>query len=170
VPGILVLVQGFPPNWRYVRERERDRQHRNGLAEPGVTWRAGVRSFPFWIIVAVLFVGSVTVNGAVTQMVALLTDRAISVRAAALCASMLGASSLGGRLFVGWLLDHFTGSREAFAVTLLPATGVLLLARLTALPMASLAAALMGFCPGAEADITPYLLTRCYGLRSFSTL
>lgn len=32
------------------------------------------------------------------------------------------------------------------------------------------AAALIGFGLGGEADITPYLLTRYFGLRSFSTL
>jgi MFS family permease len=170
VLGVLVLVQGLPLVGRYVRERERDGPNGEGLVQPGVTWRAGLRSFPFWIIVAVLFVGSVSLNGAITQMVALLTDRGISARTAALCVSMLGASSLGGRLLVGWLLDRFMGSRVAFVVTLLPATGVLLLARLTTLPLACLATALMGFGLGAEADITPYLLTRYYGLRSFSTL
>jgi MFS family permease len=33
-----------------------------------------------------------------------------------------------------------------------------------------LAAALIGLGLGAEADLTPYLLTRYFGLRSFSTL
>jgi len=117
-----------------------------------------------------LFVGSVTMNGAVTQMVALLTDRGISGPTAALCASMLGASSLGSRLFVGWLLDRFSGPRVAFWVTLMAASGVLLLARLTTFPVACLAAALIGVGLGAEADITPYLLTRYFGLASFSTL
>lgn len=109
-------------------------------------------------------------NGAVTQMVALLTDRGINGRAAALCASMLGASSLAGRLFVGWLLDRFFGPRVAFLVTVMAAAGVLLLARLTTFPVACLAAALIGVGLGAEADITPYLLTRYFGLGSFSTL
>jgi hypothetical protein len=36
--------------------------------------------------------------------------------------------------------------------------------------LALLAAALIGLGLGAEADLTPYLLTRYFGLRSFSTL
>jgi cyanate permease len=36
--------------------------------------------------------------------------------------------------------------------------------------MALLAAILIGLGLGAEADLTPYLLTRYFGLRSFSTL
>lgn len=170
VLGVLVLVLGLPLNWRYVRERKRDLVHPHLWEHPGQSWQQGLRSYPFWIIIVVLFVGSISLNGAVTQMVALLTDRGISGSHAALSASMLGASSLGSRLFVGWLLDRFAGPRVAFSVTLVSATGLLLLARLTTLPMAFLAAALLGIGLGGEADITPYLLARYYGLRSFSTL
>ena len=168
--GALVLVLGLPLSWRYLRERDHHPEHASGAVKSGNTWQQGLRSLPFWIIVVVLFVGSVTMNGAVTQMVALLTDRGISGPTAALCASMLGASSLGSRLFVGWLLDRFSGPRVAFWVTLMAASGVLLLARLTTFPVACLAAALIGVGLGAEADITPYLLTRYFGLASFSTL
>jgi MFS family permease len=115
-------------------------------------------------------VGSVAMNGAVTQMVALLTDRGISGSTAALCASLMGASSLAARLIVGWLLDRFRGSRVAFVVTLAAAAGILFLARLATVPMACLAAALIGVGLGGEADTTPYLLSRYFGLRSFSTL
>ena len=168
--GALVFVQGLPFGWRYLRERKRPQHPASVSARSGATWQQGLRSMPFWIIVAVLFVGSVTMNGAVTQMVALLTDRGIGGRTAALCASVLGASSLGSRLFVGWLLDRFSGPRVAFLVSVMAAAGVLLLARLTTFPVACLAAALIGVGLGAEADITPYLLTRYYGLASFSTL
>lgn len=168
--GFLVLVQSLPLTWRYLRERDRPQDRTGATAHAGAAWQQGLRSIPFWIIVVVLFVGSVALNGAVTQMVALLTDRGISGRTAALCASMLGASSLGSRLLVGWLLDRFSGPRVAFIVTLMAAAGVLLLARLTTFPVACLAAALIGVGLGAEADITPYLLTRYYGLAAFSTL
>ena len=167
--GLLVLLQALPLTWTYLRERKRSEPRGNSRASSGATWQKGLRSLPFWIIVAVLFVGSVSLNGAVT-LVALLTDRGLSGRAAALCASLLGASSLGSRLLVGWSLDHFASPRVAFVVTLVPAAGLLLLARLTTFPVACLSAALIGFGLGAEVDITPYLLTRYYGLHSFSTL
>jgi MFS family permease len=168
--GLLVLLQALPLTWIYLRERKRSEPRGNSRSSSGTTWQKGLRSLPFWIIVAVLFVGSVSLNGAVTQLVALLTDRGLSGRSAALCASLLGASSLGSRLLVGWSLDHFASPRVAFVVTLVPAAGLLLLARLTTFPLACLSAALIGFGLGAEADITPYLLTRYYGLHSFSTL
>jgi MFS family permease len=109
-------------------------------------------------------------NGAITQMSALLTDRGITAQNAALCASVLGGSSLFGRIIVGWLLDRFFGARVAFAVSLTTAAGVFVLARADSFSTGCVAAGLIGIGAGGEAAITPYLLTRYFGLRAFSTL
>jgi hypothetical protein len=58
----------------------------------------------------------------------------------------------------------------AFAVSLITAGGIFLLARAGSCPAGCLAAALIGVGAGGEAAITPYLLTRYFGLRAFSTL
>jgi MFS family permease len=168
--GFLALLLGLPLTWRYVRERVEVRQDSEPITHSGMTWQQGVCSYPFWIIVAVLFAGSISMNGAITHMAALLTDRGITARQAALCASMLGGSSLLGRVIVGWLLDRFFGSRVAFVVNLISALGLFLLARANSFTEGCLAAALIGIGAGGEADITPYLLTRYFGLRAFSTL
>ena len=83
---------------------------------------------------------------------------------------MLGGSSLFGRIVVGWLLDRFFGARVALLVNLVTAAGVFLLARANNFSAGCVAAALIGIGAGGEAAITPYLLTRYFGLRSFSTL
>jgi len=168
--GVMVLVLALPLTARYVRERERDRPQTDAPVLSGVTWQRGLRSLPFWIIVATLFLSSISLNGALTHLVALLTDRGISAREAALSASFLGFASLAGRLGVGYLLDRFSGPRIAFGLLMLASAGIFLLSGLKTFPAACLAAALVGFGMGGEADITPYLLTRYYGLRSFSTL
>jgi len=135
-----------------------------------MTWQQGLRSPAFWIIVVVLFVSSISMNGAITHLSALLTDRGITPRDAALCASMLGGSSLLGRIAVGWLLDRLFGARVALVVNLITAAGIFLLARANSFPVGCVAAALIGIGAGGEAAITPYLLTRYFGLRAFSTL
>jgi len=71
---------------------------------------------------------------------------------------------------VGWSLDRFFGARVAFVVLLITAGGILLLARADTLLMGCVAAGFIGVGAGGEADITPYLLTRYFGLRAFSTL
>ena len=173
--GCIALLLGLPLSWLYVRERSPVprgvvRHDSAPVEHSGMTWPQGLLSFAFWIIVAVLCVSSISMNGAITQMSALLTDRGITAKSAALCASVLGGSSLLGRIGVGWLLDRFFGARVAFAVSLTTAAGILLLARASTFPLGCLAAALIGIGAGGEAAITPYLLTRYFGLRAFSTL
>jgi MFS family permease len=168
--GGLALVVGLPLSWRYIHDRPRVTHHSSPSTLPGMTWQQGLKSFQFWIIVAVLFVSSVAMNGSITQLVALLTDRGVTPVGAALCASTLGGSSLAGRVVIGWVLDRFFGARVAFVVYLLTGAGIFLLARAGSLLMGCVAAALIGVGAGGEADITPYLLTRYFGLRAFSTL
>jgi MFS family permease len=168
--GILALLLGLPLSWRYVRERGAVRHETAQVAHPGQTWQLGLSSFAFWIIVVVLFVSSISMNGAITHLSALLTDRGITPKNAALCTSMLGGSSLIGRIGVGWLLDRFFGARVALVVNLITAAGIFMLARATNFPTGCFAAALIGVGAGGEAAITPYLLTRYFGLRAFSTL
>ena len=168
--GCVALLLGLPLTWRYVRERGPLDHGSAPISHSGMTWQQGLRSYAFWIIVAVLFVSSISMNGAITQLSALLTDRGITARDAALCASMLGGSSLVGRIGVGWLLDRYFGARVALVVNLTTAAGIFLLARAQSFPAGCLAAALIGIGAGGEAATTPYLLTRYFGLRAFSTL
>jgi MFS family permease len=180
--GGLALLLGLPMSWRYIRERghehEHEHEHERSPAVPasapvphsGATWQQGLRSYSFWIITAILFVSSISMNGAITHLSALLTDRGLTAGKAALCASVLGGSSLLGRVVVGWLLDRFFGPRVAFFINLITALGIFLLARASSFPAGCLAAALIGIGAGGEAATTPYLLTRYFGLRSFSTL
>ena len=168
--GCVGLLLGLPLSWRYVIERGSGRRETSEVVYYGQTWQQGVRSSAFWIIVAVLFVSSISMNGAITHLSALLTDRGITPGEAALCASVLGGSSLIGRVGVGWLLDRVFGARVALVVSLITAAGIFLLAHASSYIAGCLASALIGVGAGGEAAITPYLLTRYFGLRAFSTL
>jgi MFS family permease len=168
--GSLSLLLGLPLSWRYIADRGPVEKSASLVARSGLTWQEGTRSFAFWIIVAVLFVSSISMNGAITHLSALLTDRGITPGDAALCASILGGSSVFGRIAVGWLLDRFFGARVALVVSLVTAGGIFTLARANTFAAGTLAAALIGVGAGGEAAITPYLLTRYFGLRAFSTL
>jgi len=170
VLGVISLLLGLPLSWRYIRERGSVRRESAPVAHSGKTWQQGLGSLAFWVIVAVLVVSAISMNGAITQMSALLTDRGITASGAALCASLLGGTSLLGRVGAGWLLDRFFGGRVALVISLTTAIGVYLLAHANSFPAGCLAAALIGIGAGGEAAITPYLLTRYFGLRAFSTL
>jgi MFS family permease len=168
--GLLALLLGLPLSWRYIIDRGPAQKESAPVTHSGLTWQEGMRSFAFWIIVAVLFVSSISMNGAIAHLSALLTDRGITPGEAALCASLLGGTSVLGRVVTGWLLDRFFGARVAFLVSLITAAGIVLLARANSFSVGAIAAGLIGIGAGGEAAITPYLLTRYFGLRAFSTL
>ena len=192
--GVAVLIIGLPTVALFVRERPlRLADARSSLdvarddpepvegsgqaavtgpspAAPGATLGEGLTSRVFWIVVIVLFFASIAQNGALTHMSALLTDRGVTASGAAIALSVMGASSLTGRLVTGWLLDRFFAGRVAFGLLTTAALGTFLLASAPSLTIGVVAAAMIGFGMGGEADVTPYVLTRYFGLRSFSML
>jgi MFS family permease len=169
VLGAMVLVVGVPTIARFIRERPAERSESGG-AVSGASVREGLTSRVFWILVIVLFSQSIAQNGALTHMAALLTDRGVAAGGAALALSAMGAASLLGRLTTGWLLDRFFAPRVAFCLLSVAAGGTLMLSGAHSLAAGVSAAALIGFGMGAEADVTPYLLSRYFGLRSFAML
>jgi MFS family permease len=169
VLGSLVLLLGIPLTAAFVCERPRERSLTVATLA-GATVSQGLRSPAFWILIATLFLSSVSMNGAITHLSPLLTDRGVPAANAALAASMLGLASFCGRLITGFLLDRFFGPRVGFCVCALSAGGILLLARAGSSVPGIAAAVLIGLGVGAEAAFTPYLLTRYFGLRAFSTL
>jgi MFS family permease len=167
--GLLILVIGIPTVTVFVRERPGTVPGRDVLA-PGASLRDGLGSRVFWILVVVLFVSSIAQNGAITHMSALLTDRGVSASGGAIALSAMGGASLLGRLVTGWLLDRFFAGRVSFVLLAIAALGAFVLSGANSLPLGVLSAVLIGFGMGGEADVTPYLLSRYFGLRSFTTL
>ena len=167
--GGVVLLFGLPLTAVFVGENATARSAAESTRE-GFTVRQGIGSRTFWILLATLFVGSISVNGAITHLSPLLTDRGIPAQHAALVASSLGLASFAGRLLAGILLDRFFGPHVGLCLLGATAVGVLALSAAGSVRMALVAAVLIGLGLGAEAALTPYLLTRYFGLRSFSTL
>jgi MFS family permease len=167
--GVGAVAIGLPTLLLFVRERPRDSRSARTPAY-GASIGEGLQSRTFWILVIVLFVSSIAQNGAIAHLAALLTDRGVAPEEAAMALSAMGGASLVGRLTTGWLLDRFFAGRVSFGLLAIAALGAFLLSGASTLPMGLLAAALIGFGMGGEADVTPYLLSRYFGLRAFSTL
>jgi len=167
--GAMVLVLGVPTVARFVRERPSSR-HGGQAAAAGSTVRDAIGTRAFWILVTVLFCSSIAQNGALAHMSALLTDRGVSAAGGALALSAMGGASLVGRLMTGWMLDRFFAARVSFALLSTAALGTFLLSGADSLSTGVLAAVLIGLGMGGEADVTPYLISRYFGLRSFSVL
>jgi MFS family permease len=167
--GTLALAIALPMVLSSVRERAAAGES-DARGAAGASVREGLQSRAFWIVVAMLFLVSLGQNGAIMHLSAMLTDHGVPAGGAALGVSALGAATLIGRLGTGWLLDRFFAPHVAMFLLGASALGIFLLGHAHSLAAGMTAAALIGAGMGGEADITPYLLSRYFGLKSFSTL
>src|SRR6185369_6037866 len=113
--GGTVLLSGIPLTAMFVRERREETIHSRSSFD-GTTVANAVRSVVFWLIIGMLFLSSISINGAITHLSPLLTDRGISSSNAALAASVLGLCSFAGRLLTGYVLDRYFGPHVSFCL------------------------------------------------------
>jgi MFS family permease len=168
--GLIALALGFPLTAWFVRERPVSQQRVHVSVEVGESVGKALRGRIFWIIAATVCLPSISVNGAVTHLSALLTDRGVSSQGAAYAIATIGATTLIGRLLTGMFLDRFFGPRVYQTMLLMSGSGIALLSVAHSLTAAMIAASLIGFSTGGEADVTPYLVSRYFGLKRLSTL
>jgi predicted MFS family arabinose efflux permease len=151
-----------------VRELQRALPERRGSTAHETT-RSPFWARPFLLLVAAIFFYSVTFNGMISHLSAVLTDRGLSLKTSAQALSVMGASGLAGRLATGFLLDRYFAVRVSLVLFAATAAGVLFLS-LSSVQSAFFGSAVIGFAAGGESDITPYLLSRYFSLQRFSTL
>jgi len=168
--GLLAFAVGFPLTAAFVRERPVAHNDRHLSSQLGEPVARALASPAFWIIAATVCLYAISVNGAIAHLSALLTDRGVSAAGAAWSISVIGATSLIGRLLTGLFLDRVFGPRVSQIMLLMTVLGIVLLSIANSLTAGLIAAGFIGFSMGSEGDITPYLLGRYFGLRRFSTL
>jgi MFS family permease len=171
----LPLLIGVPLTLRFARSSSAHsnskRPERTAEAEyTDANWRQALAARSFWLLMLGVCCISLSENGALAHLAPMLNDRAIKPADAALIVSILGASSLAGRLLLGWLLDYLEGSHIATFSMLAAGGGIFLLAHAQSFHTAAPAALIAGLGMGCELDLIPYMLRRYFGMRSFSTL
>lgn len=167
--GALMVVLGVPTAIRFLTPRP-DVVAAARLTVSGATVREALTSRIFWVLAVVLLCDSLASSSLAIHLPALLTDRGVPAGQSAVALAVLGGAAALGRFTTGWLLDRWFGGHISMLLLALSATGVLLLADARSFALGALAAALVGFGMGGEADVTPYMLSRYFGLRAFSTL
>jgi predicted MFS family arabinose efflux permease len=168
--GGLPLAVGVPLTACFVRERPVAQQFTHISTSVGESVGRAVRGRVLWIIAATVCLSAVGVNGAIAHLSALLTDRGVSTQGSAYAIAIIGVAGLTGRFLIGAFLDRFFAPRIYQAMLLLAVVGVALLSVAHTLTSGMIAASLIGFSTGGEADITPYMISRYFGLKRFSTL
>lgn len=168
--GALAFALGFPLAARLVREQKvaHSPGQRSSDSGDGVASALGNRIF--WVIAATVCLYAFSLNGIIAHLSPLLTDRGISTQSAVFAVSIIGATGVLGRILTGIFLDRFFGPRVSQLMLLITVVGIVLLSVAHTAASGIVAASLIGFSMGSEGDITPYLLSRYFGLKRLSTL
>jgi MFS family permease len=184
VIGLLILAVLFPVGIWITRSTPADlglapdgiepfAAIRSGLdeaapASKGVS--AAVRTANFWLILAgaTLVIGAI---GAVIQhFILFLRDQGYSVTAASRFSTALLASSLAGRVFVGYLADRFLKKNIMAFFYLLIGVSVLMLSAAHQPAAIWAFAALFGFSMGADYMLIPLVVAESFGAASLGKL
>jgi len=137
---------------------------------PSTGVAAAVRTANFWLILigATLVIGAI---GAVIQhFILFLKDQGYSATAASRFSTALLASSLGGRVLVGYLADRFLKKNlMAFFYLLIGASILILGATHQSIAIWAFAA-IFGFSMGADYMLIPLVVAECFGAISLGKL
>jgi MFS family permease len=170
--SLLPLLVALPVAlWLFREPDTRDAARTAGTVTTGVTVRAALRDYRFWVISGSILCVAIGVGGSMTNLQPLLMDRGFEASSAAQVTGVIGASVIAGRLLAGYLIDRHWAPLVTLPMLALPAISCLLLAQSqVSLPEALLSAALIGLAAGAETDLVAYLTARYFGLANYGRL
>jgi MFS family permease len=168
-----IIVIGFIPALLFVREPPYRSDHviAGRPAVPGSTFRGAVfHDWRFWAMTIAFFIGVVAINGMLTRVVPLLSDRGIPIFVAVKALAVSGIALTVGRIISGWSLDRVHGPYVACTFFLSAMIGIALLATGVEGSMVFVATVLCGLGIGAEVDLMAFFVSRYFGLRSFGAI
>jgi MFS family permease len=188
--GVLVWVIVLPLAGLMLRERPEiygllpdGEQPGKGPAEPGVlpsqpslVLAEAWRTQNFWCLCVAFFLLSIAAHGFLIHLIPLLTDQGFSGQRAAFYVALLAVSSVVGRGVAGFLADKAQaiwamGSKYvALAYFVGSAVGIVFLWGDKSEVGVLLFAVLFGLSLGAEVDLFPYMVSRCFGLQAFAEI
>jgi MFS family permease len=180
--GVFILIVLFPVGFWITRSAPAEM----GLAPDGVSparstnadsnepassgISAAVRTANFWLILvgATFVIGAI--NAVIQHFILVMKDSGYSATTAARFLSILLASSLGGRVLVGYFADRFK-KKNTMALFYLLLGGAIPLLYLAHRPVAALAFAIIfGFAMGADYMLIPLVTAECFGVASLGKL
>ncbi len=168
-----VLLLAFVPVALFIREPPgfaAGSRREATLLLPGTPFAAAFRSGLFWVLTCAFFLDVIAINGTLTHVVALLTDRGIPLAAATAALSASGLALLLGRILSGWCLDRFWGPYVAIGFFIMPMIGIALLLSGAGGTVPLIGAVALGLGIGAEIDLMAFFVSRYFGLRDFARI
>jgi len=175
--GLAVLLLAWLPVALFVREppalsrvaaTHTDRNLTDSL--PGTQASQAFRQWEFWALTIAFFLGVMAINGTLTHVIPLLTDRGVSLQQAAVMFSFAGYAIIGGRVLAGWCLDRIWGPYVAICFFAIPMLGIALLGSGATGIVPLIGAVLCGAGIGAEIDLMAFFLSRYFGLKAYGKI
>lgn len=172
--GALILILAFVPVAMFIREPDERKANTKtntaGDAGQGFSLAEALKAWRYWALTLAFFLGATAINGTLTHIVPLLTDRGVSMTVATAALSAAGITMIVGRIFSGYCLDKIYGPYVAIAFFLCPLAGMALLYSGAAGSVPLIGTVLCGLGIGAEFDLMAFFVTRYFGLRSYGVL
>ena len=173
--GVVILILGGVPIALLVREPDaNERARMPHLAEGslvGMSLREALTgSWRFWGLAFAFFLGIIVLNGALTQIVAMLMDRGVKLQAATSVLAASGVAAIVGRLLSGLCVDRFHGPYVAIGFFILLMIGTALFGSGLAEPAPLIGALLCGVANGAEIDLMGFFVSRYFGLKAYGRI
>lgn len=141
-------------------------------ASPALAGSGGFHRQPAFWLLCLAYVGiNLPSSGMLSQMAPMLIEEGLTSAQAAIGISAYALGQFFGRLLCGWLLDRSHPQRIAFAFTLVPAIGCVLLWQThNHYAAALLAVAAIGVQQGAEIDLLGFFVARRFGLDRYGSI
>jgi MFS family permease len=175
--ALAIVLLAYPPVVLFLREppsfaarAQRRQDPAIAVMAPGADIGEALRAWLFWGLSTAFVLDVIAINGTLTHIVPLLTDRGVPLQAATATLSGSGLALILGRILSGWCLDRLWGPYVAIAFFVLPMIGIASLASGAGGPAPFLGAIGCGLGIGAEIDLMAFFTSRYFGLRNYAKL
>ena len=151
-------------------EAATDRTAQSSPLLTGLSLGEAVRQGVFWRLVLAFFLVGFAIQSLLVHVVPLLRLRSIDASYAALAQSLMFVAVTSGRLVTGWMMDRIFAPRVAAGFVIVALAGVMLMASAQSGVWFLVGALCVGLAVGAEVDVLAYLVSRYFGILSFSQI
>ncbi len=139
--------------------------------DTGLSLKEALRSWRFWLLAACFVPISYSIGSIIPNLEQVLTANNFDMNEAVGLATLTGLAVLGGRVIGGFLIDRFWAPAVAFFFLASPAIALWMLGQpdLT-VNNVTIAIMMIGFGAGVEYDFMAYMVSRYFGMRSYSAI
>ena len=138
---------------------------------PGLTLKQSFLEWRLWLLCLCLVPVSYALGSAIPNLEQILVSRDFGLSDAVALAGLTGLAVLGGRLIGGIMIDKFWAPGVAFLFLASPAIALYMLSTPdVSVDAARIAILMIGFGAGVEYDFLAYLVSRYFGMRSYSAI